>query len=194
MLWCARNEGFPPKEIDAALKQMLGELDSGRLYQPSSTSGRGVHSGGPYYWREPRAYYRVDAPFKTEIGSVSVPTLESIHGFMPSQDWESINDDWAEHDLAKGAQGGDKYPGALNDRYGKVVNLPDFVRKAQLANYEAFRAMYEGRECALFAPATGVITWMSIPRSPASSGSFIVTTWSRTRPSSPCARPANRCM
>ncbi len=166
MLWCARNEGFPPKEIDAALKQMLGELDSGRLYQPSSTSGRGVHSGGPYSWREPQGYYRVDAPFKTEIGSVSVPTLESIHGFMPSKDWESINDDWASHDLAKGAQNGDRYPGELNDRYGKVVNLPDFVRKAQLANYEAFRAMYEGRECALFAPSTGVITWMSAPAQP----------------------------
>jgi hypothetical protein len=166
MLWCGRNEGFPPKEIDAALTQMLGDLDSGRLYQPSSTSGRGVHSGGPYFWREPQAYYRVDAPFKTEIGSVSVPTLESIRGFMPSQDWESINDDWAEHDLAKGAQGGDRYPGQLNDRYGKVVNLPDFVRKAQLANYEAFRAMYEGRECQLFAPSTGVITWMSNPAQP----------------------------
>jgi hypothetical protein len=166
MLWCARNEGFPPKEIDDSLKQMLGELDSGRLYQPSSTSGRGVHSGGPYYWREPKEYYRVDAPFKTEIGSVSVPTLESIHGFMPPEDWESINDDWAEHDLAKGAQGGDRYPGELNDRYGTVVNLPDFVRKAQLANYEAFRAMYEGRECALFAPSTGVITWMSNPAQP----------------------------
>ncbi len=166
MLWCARNEGFPPKEIDAALKQMLGELDSGRLYQPSSTSGRGVRSGGPYFWRPARAYYRVDAPFKTEIGSVSVPTLETIHGFMPSTDWESINDDWAEHDLAKGAQGGDKYPGELNERYGKVVNLPDFVRKAQLANYEAFRAMYEGRECQMFKGSTGVITWMSSPAQP----------------------------
>jgi mannosylglycoprotein endo-beta-mannosidase len=29
---------------------------------------------------------------------------------MPKKDWETINDDWAEHDLAKGAQGGDKYP------------------------------------------------------------------------------------
>jgi hypothetical protein len=85
---------------------------------------------------------------------------------MPAKDWESINDDWAEHDLAKGAQHGDTYPVVLASRYGKFSNLADFVRKAQLANYEAFRAMYEGRNAQLFHPTTGVITWMSDPAQP----------------------------
>ena len=35
-----------------------------------------------------------------------------------------------------------------------------------MANYEAFRAMYEGRNAKLFNPATGVITWMSNPAQP----------------------------
>jgi hypothetical protein len=35
-----------------------------------------------------------------------------------------------------------------------------------MANYEAFRAMYEGRNAQLFHPATGVITWMSAPAQP----------------------------
>jgi hypothetical protein len=77
-----------------------------------------------------------------------------------------ITDDWAEHDFAKGAQWGDKYKGQLEDRYGKVRNLADFVRKAQLMNYEAYRAMYEGRDARLFHPATAVITWMSHPAQP----------------------------
>ena len=68
--------------------------------------------------------------------------------------------------LGKGAQNGDTYPGELSRRYGKTANLADFVRKAQLANYEAFRAMYEGRFAQLFAPVTGVITWMSNPAQP----------------------------
>jgi hypothetical protein len=165
-LWCARNEGFPPPEIDAALRKMIPELDPARLYQPSSTSGRGVHSGGPYYWREPRAFYVFDAPFKTETGSMSVPTLESIHGMMPEKDWETINDDWGAHDFAKGAAHGDTYPYVLAGRYGRVANLADFVRKAQMMNYEAYRAMYEARNKLLFAPATGVITWMSNPAQP----------------------------
>jgi len=85
---------------------------------------------------------------------------------MPEKDWETITDDWAEHDFAKGASDGDKYPGILAARYGKVANLADFVRKGQMMNFEAFRAMYEGRNAKMFKPATGVITWMSHPAQP----------------------------
>jgi hypothetical protein len=165
-LWCARNEGYPPPEIDSALEKMIPDLDPARLYQPSSTAGRGVVSHGPYYWREPEAFYVPDAPFKTETGSMSVPTLESIHGMMPQKDWDVINDDWAAHDFAKGAQHGDTYPYVLAGRYGRIANLADFVRKAQMMNYEAFRAMYEGRNARLFAPDTGILTWMSHPAQP----------------------------
>ena len=33
-------------------------------------------------------------------------------------------------------------------------------------NYEAFRAMYEGRNAELFNPTTAIITWMSHPAQP----------------------------
>jgi len=166
VLWCARNEGYPPKKIDAALRVLMAELEPTRLYQANSADGRGVNSHGPYHWRTPREFYVFDEAFKTEIGSVSVPTIESIHGMMPEKDWETITDDWAEHDFAKGASGGDSYPGMIAERYGQVANLADFVRKSQLANYEAFRAMYEGRNAKLFNPTTGIITWMSNPAQP----------------------------
>ncbi len=166
-VWCARNEGFPPKEIDDRLRVLMAELEPTRRYQPSSTSGAGVRSHGPYHWRTPVEFYKItDDFFKTETGSMSVPTLESIHGMLPQKDWETITDAWAEHDFTHGAQEGDKYPGILAARYGKVLNLADFVRKAQLMNYEAFRAMYEGRDAVLFHPATAVITWMSHPAQP----------------------------
>ncbi len=165
-VWCARNEGFPPPIIDAGIQKLMTELERNRLYQPSSTSGRGVNSGGPYYWRAPREYYDFGEPFKTEIGAVSIPTLESIQAMMPAKDWNVINDDWAEHDLARGAQGGDWYPHMLENRYGPIRNLADWTRKGQLANYEAFRAMYEGRNAKLFHPVTGVLTWMSNPAQP----------------------------
>ena len=166
-LWCARNEGYPPPEIDAALRKLLAELEPTRRYQPSSTAGAGVRSHGPYHWRTPREFYIVtDDYFKTETGSVSVPTLESIHGMMPQKDWETITDDWAEHDMAKGAQEGNIYPEEIAARYGRFRNLADFVRKAQMANYEAFRAMYEGRNALLFHPTTAILTWMSNPAQP----------------------------
>ena len=165
-VWCARNEGYPPKDLDDTLKAMMTKLDPTRLYQSNSADGRGVSSHGPYYWRAPRYFYALNESFKTETGSVSVPTMESIQGMMPQKDWETINDDWAQHDMAKGAQRGDEYPFTLAKRYGHIRNLADFVRKAQLANYEAFRAMYEGRNAQMFKATTGVITWMSHPAQP----------------------------
>ena len=165
-VWCARNEGYPPKELDDELKAKMAVLDPSRLYQSNSADGRGVSSHGPYYWRAPRYFYEVKEAFKTETGSVSIPTIESIQGMMPEKDWETINDDWAQHDMAAGAQRGDKYPGILAKRYGAIRNLADFVRKGQLANYEAFRAMYEGRNAQMFNGTTGILTWMSHPAQP----------------------------
>jgi mannosylglycoprotein endo-beta-mannosidase len=165
-VWCARNEGYPPKDLDDALKAMMGKLDPTRLYQSNSADGRGVSSHGPYYWRSPRFFYQLTESFKTETGSMSVPTLESVQGMMPKKDWETIDDDWAQHDMAKGAQRGDEYPFELARRYGHIRNLADFVRKGQLANYEAYRAMYEGRNAQMFKATTGVITWMSHPAQP----------------------------
>jgi beta-mannosidase len=177
-LWCGRNEGNPsPAPVADGIAAILKELDPARLYQPSSTDGRGVKSGGPYSWRPPAAYYtyattgRNAEPFKTEIGSASIPTLESIYGMMPKADADQMmNDDWAEHDLAKGADNGNTYRQTLAARYGPINSLPEFVRKAQLADYEAFRALYEGRFAKLFAPTSAVITWMSNPAQPS-------TTW-----------------
>jgi mannosylglycoprotein endo-beta-mannosidase len=165
-VWCARNEGYPPKELDETLKGLMSKLDATRLYQSNSAEGRGVSSHGPYYWRAPRFFYPLNESFKTETGSVSVPTIESIQGMMPEKDWETVNDDWAQHDLAGGAQRGNEYPTTLAERYGHIRNLADFVRKAQMANYEAFRAMYEGRNAKMFKETTGIITWMSNPAQP----------------------------
>ncbi len=165
-VWCARNEGYPPKSLDDTLRGLMGKLDQSRLYQSNSADGRGVSSHGPYYWRSPHFFYRLNESFKTETGSVSVPTIESIQGMMPEKDWETINDDWAQHDMARGAQRGDSYPSDLAKRYGPVRNLADFVRKGQLANYEAYRAMYEGRNAQMFKATTGIITWMSHPAQP----------------------------
>ena len=163
-LWCARNEGFPPPEIDAAAAQADGGAGAdAALPAEFDRRSRRALAWAVLVGATPREFYTVtDDYFKTETGSVSVPTLESIHGMMPKKDWESINDDWAEHDFAKGNSGSAiSIRRLIAARYGKFANLADFVRKAQLANYEAFRAMYEGRNAQLFHPTTAILTWMS---------------------------------
>ncbi len=103
-VWCARNEGNPPAGIDAGIQSIMKELEPQRLYQKNSADGHGVRSGGPYAWRQPRQFYTFPAieAFKTELGSVSIPTLEAVQAMMPEKDWfPPTNDDWAEHDLLR---------------------------------------------------------------------------------------------
>jgi beta-mannosidase len=177
VIWCGRNEGDPsPVVLANGLKQIMAELDPARTYHPNSDEGRGVKSGGPYSWQPPASYYGEGrggrgalVAFKTEIGPISIPTLESMYGMMPAADAERFpNDDWAEHDFATG--GGNNsagtYISTLRARYGAVDTLARFVRAAQMADYEAERAMYEGRLARMFTPSNGVITWMSNPAQP----------------------------
>lgn len=172
VVWCGRNEGAPPPEIDRGNAQIIKDLDQTRYYQSSSTAGNGVVSGGGGYgWRVPRLFYGLYPAFNTEVGSASIPTLEAIKSWMPQKDWfdkNFPNDDWAEHDLVTGAgsPAGNPFHVAVAKRYGKFTTLADFVRKSQMADYEAFRAMYEARLFRMFNPCTAVITWMSNPAQP----------------------------
>jgi hypothetical protein len=171
-LWCARNEATPPKYLDDAVRGLTTELDSLRWYQSNSGHGRGANSGGPYDLQTPGDYYHFSElpkfnkseTFKTEIGGITIPTIESIQGMMPEKDWNTINDDWAEHDFTAGS--GRKYPALVTDRYGKIANLADFVRKGQMMNYEGYRALFEGRQAQMFHPVQGVLLWMSHPAQP----------------------------
>ena len=166
-IWCGRNEAMPPKVLDDGLAKMTKELDGTRFYQPHSASLNGVGGGGPYSYHKPADYFKFRDAFHTEVGGPSIPTLEAIKAMMPQQDlWPPLNDDWAQHDLTKGAQQGDRYPGVISTRFGPITGLADFVRKSQLANYESYRAIFEGRLAKLFNPSTGVLLWMSSPSQP----------------------------
>ena len=76
---------------------------------------------------------RVDAPFKTEIGS----RLDPHAGSRPGHDaGERLGDDQRRLGRARSAArraGRRPLPGTIAARYGQLANLADFVRKAQLA-------------------------------------------------------------
>jgi Beta-galactosidase/beta-glucuronidase len=172
VIWCGRNEAYPPKFLDDATRNLLVEIDPLRWYQSNSGHGRGCSSGGPYRWQTPVQYNRFNEQsgfnksetFKTEIGPPSIPTLESIQGMMPEKDWQSLTDAWAEKNFISGR--GRDLPAMMAKRYGEIVNVADFVRKAQMMNYEGYRAMYEGRLGQMYNPVEGVLTWMSHPAQP----------------------------
>ena len=172
VIWCARNEATPPKYLDDEMRFMIKDLDPTRHYQANSGGGYGFNSGGPYDWAPPARFSRFmddtswkkQETFKTEIGGVSIPTIESLMSMFPKKDWEGFTDVWAEHNMCAG--GGRKYPRFMTQRYGEIRNFADFARKAQLMNYETHRAIFEGRIGRMFEPMEGVLLWMSIPAQP----------------------------
>ncbi|MBR6389304.1 MAG: hypothetical protein IKS15_04210 [Opitutales bacterium] len=172
VLWCGRNEATPPKYLNDKMRSLVLELDPLRYYQANSGDKYGFNSGGPYDWIPTAMYQRYyenpnfgkNETFKTEIGALSVPTIESIQGMFPESEWYGITDSWGEHNFCAG--GGRKHIRFMATRLGEPKNLADFVRKSQLMNYECHKAMYEGRLTRMFKPAQGVLLWMSIPSQP----------------------------
>ena len=172
VLWCGRNEATPPKYLNDKMRALVLELDPLRHYQANSGDKLGFNSGGPYCWFPQVAFQRyMESPrfnknetFKTEIGALSVPTIESIQGMLPKSEWFGVTDSWAEHNYCAGD--GRKHIRFMTTRLGAPINLPDFVRKSQIMNYESHKAMYEGRLSRMFNPAQGVLLWMTIPAQP----------------------------
>ncbi len=160
-IWCEKNEFPVGPPFEAELRNVTQLLDPGRLLQACSSSGNGVGDG--HYGIEPVANYFKKLPdaFHTEMGAPSIPTIQALHHMMPQRDWSSFNDDWTEHDMCQY-----DFQEALTNRYGPITGTADFVRKAQLADYETFRAIYEGRNSQMFAPCTGIMIWMSNPAQP----------------------------
>ena len=172
VLWCALNEAIPHKMLNDRIRRTLAELDPERHYQPHSGDFYGFNSGGPYEWLPPVKYTRyLEDPsfnrretFKTELGSIAIPTYEALEAMFPAEDREGVTDAWGECNFAAG--GGRSYIRYMTSRYGAPRTFADFVRKAQVMGYEAHRAMYEGRLARMFEPAEGVLLWMSIPSHP----------------------------
>ena len=105
-LYCGRNEGMPPKDLDAGMAQETLSLDGTRFYIPQSAGGL-VTGHGPY---EPRAsswYFQGTEPKKggiatslhSELGIVCVPPADSMRQMMPEADLWPISDIWATHDF-----------------------------------------------------------------------------------------------
>ena len=63
---------------------------------------------------------------------MSVPTIESIQGMMPKKDWETIDDDWAQHDMAQGAAAAINIHRDIAQRYGHIRTSPILCARRSL--------------------------------------------------------------
>lgn len=164
-LWCGGNEFPPPADIDQMLKnEIFPQYDGTRYYLNESTSTDlaknelGGNGDGPYGIQNPLHFFTVPSfPFNPELGSVGMPNVESMRKIMdekdlkqlPAERWE--NEVWRYH----------KYIGYGNriDQYGKPTSIDDFCKKAQLVNYEQYRALQEGFTSGMWSKYSGMLVW-----------------------------------
>jgi hypothetical protein len=155
-LYCGRNEGLPPRELDLAMRSATSELDGTRYYIPHSAAGA-VTGYGPYDDRSPEWYFaNRGKSLHSELGIVTVPSVESMRAMMPETNLWPINDMWAVHDYQTPRS--DNYTKRIIQRYGAPTGIDDYCRKAQMVNMETAKAMFE---CLRANRGSGELIWMT---------------------------------
>lgn len=165
-VWCPRNEGFAPKQLEESISVMMAKEDPTRHYHGQSRF-LNMGTSGPWgYFKDPSKYYTENAKgFNTEMGSYAIPTANTIRKFIAPEDQWPINDVWAYHDLHHTTQNFGDFINAV-DRYGKAESMEDFSRKSQFVTYDAWRNMLEAWNSKMWNNTTGLILWMSHPAWP----------------------------
>ncbi|MFD0942093.1 glycoside hydrolase family 2 protein [Pedobacter boryungensis] len=163
--WCGGNEITPPDDILLPLRdEILPKLDGTRTFIDFSNSDAmsvntfGGNGDGPYGIQNPRTFWTNRTfPFNSEIGSVGVGDYESLKRFIPAanliapQYQGKVDSVWQYHKYI----GYDQYI----KPYGDVKNVQDFAQKAQLVNYNQYRALMEGFSAHMWDWYTGSIIW-----------------------------------
>ncbi|KAL6691444.1 glycoside hydrolase family 2 protein [Trichoderma pleuroticola] len=144
---------------------------------PALIGPGGMKMDGPYDWVPPNYWYDTEPSedrlgaafgFGSELGSgVGTPELGSLKRFLTQGDlddlWQKPNKNLFHMSTNVSSFYNRKiYNEGLFKRYGAPTSLDDYLLKAQMMDYEATRAQYEGFGALWTAsrPATGNIYWM----------------------------------
>lgn len=179
IIWCGGNEGVNPREklITQKILPVYDNRDSRHYLKQSD--GDGLHGGGPYHTLEPKEYFLHPKlhGFSSEIGPSGVPVYESVCKFMSTigDEWLPgrfpLDKVWAFHD-ANDWPGTDtrkfsSYDDIVRNYYGisDTLNVKDGVKdylcKAQLVNYDVYRASIESINRLLWDKGSGILLWKS---------------------------------
>ncbi|MET7685829.1 sugar-binding domain-containing protein [Streptomyces sp. NPDC005423] len=132
----------------------------------------GMKMTGPYDWVPPDYWYAKREGGATGFNSETsagpdIPTLDTLRRMMTPAELATLWKDPAARQYHRSPSSTfatlKLYDAALTGRYGPPTGLADYVRKAQLAQYENVRAQFEayGRNATdASKPSTGVVYWM----------------------------------
>ncbi len=167
LLWCGRNEGFPPASLEQRLSADVAALDGTRLFQPSSTL-LNLRASGPwnYFPDLTELFVRHPNGSNTEIGAPSVPTWETLQAMLPPRERWPIGDAWAYHDFHHSPIDIRQMAKGIARQLGYSPGAGEFCRKAQRVNYESYRVMFEAWLSRLWQKNGMQLLWMSHPAWP----------------------------
>ena len=159
-LYCGRNEGFPPEQIDKALRRIIKE-DHPDIHYISSSADDVVSGHGPYRMLPAKEYFTLKTgndKFHSERGMPNVMTYESmLRTFSPEGIWPQDNE-WGMHDYTReGAQGCTSFNEIIAKGYGEPQSAKEFACLAQWVNYDGHRSLFESRS----QNRKGLLMWMS---------------------------------
>jgi len=163
-MWCGGNEFPPPPDINEKLeKEIFPEYDETRCYVNESTSDsilrntiRG-NGDGPYGIQDPKRFFVTQSyPFNPELGSVGLPNVESMRKMMDDKDLQPPERNRANHVWRYHKYSG---YGKYIEQLGEITGIEDFCKKAQLVNYEQYRALQEGFNAGMWDKYTGMLVW-----------------------------------
>ncbi len=171
-VWVVGSDKLPWPDTEKRYAQDLKAIDPTRPYLSSCKELKSPLSGssavkmaGPYNYVTPNYWWQDSKNggafgFNTETGpGPQIPPLASLRRMLPADKLWPINDAWKFHCGRFQFGDLDIYLKAFNARYGESKSVDEFAFKAQAANYEAMRAMFEAFG-ANQPKATGVVQWM----------------------------------
>ena len=165
VIYCGRNEGFPPAEIEAGLRKTVREWHPDMTYIPSSADG-GVSGHGPYRALTHKGYFtyrKGNTKFHSERGMPSVLTYESMLRTFAPEALEPKSILWGQHDYTlNGAQRASTFNEIIENGYGPAKDVKEFSEHAQFVNYDGYKGMFESRSI----NRKGLLLWMSHPAWP----------------------------
>jgi hypothetical protein len=163
-LYCGRNEGYPPEDLDKNLRKLLPEIHPG-IHYISNSAWDVVSGGGPYRAQTSKYYFeeRATPKFHSEMGRPCIVPFESLEKMMPDSSLQHLGQIWGVHDFClNGAQRASSFIRQMDESFGTIENMKEWVALAQWLNYDGYRAMFEAQS----KYRMGLLLWMSHPAWP----------------------------
>lgn len=170
--WFVGSDKLPVPQLEHHYVEAQKTIDdrpyiiSAKQMESNISGASGTKMAGPYDYVAPAYWYCDEAPggafgFNTETGiGAQLPVKESLQQMLGDKLWP-LDSVWDYHctSAAEAFNSLSILKETVNGRYGQTTDLDDFLRKANMVNYDGTKAMFEAFR--YNSPkATALVQWM----------------------------------